>query len=167
MCRPRRILPAAFTLAESLLAAAILAIAVAAVTVPFASAARNEQADARRTLALGLSQEMLEEVLTRPFLDPDGASTPGPGNDETSRDLFDAIDDYDGYTELPGQIATIDGVVMSGSAATGLSRHVSAEYVYVSGQSTGGGPTFIRVTVAVKFNGDTIAEVTRLAYWLP
>ena len=158
---------AAFTLAEVLLAAVVLAIAVTAVTMPFASAARNEQADARGTLAVGLAQEMAEEILARPFGDPDGASQPGPESGEDTRDLFDNIDDYDGYSEPAGQIATPDGVQMAGPAAVGLSRHVSVTYVYVSGQDTGESPTFARVTVEVRFDGETIATVTRLAYWLP
>ena len=156
-----------FTLAEALLAAVVLAVAVAAVTVPFSAAARTEQADGRRTLAVSLAREMMEEILTKPFGDPQGSSDPGPEPGEVSRGLFDNIDDYDGYTEAPGGIESFDGEVIDVPEAVGLSRHVSATYVHVSGQNPGDDPTFIRVDVEVRYRGQPVVALSRLAYNLP
>ncbi len=155
-----------FTLIEALLAVVILAMVISAILMPFTAAAQNEQVDARWTVAVSLGEEMMEEVLSRPFNDPDGASVVGPDAGEGSRDEFDNIDDYDGYVESIGNIASFDGEAASDPAVTRLSREVTASYVYVSGQDTSNAPTFIRVVVEVKHNGVAIVTFTRLVYAL-
>jgi MSHA pilin protein MshD len=154
----------AFTLIEALLAAVILAMAVSAIAMPFTAGAQNEQVDARRTLAVSLAQEMMEEILTKPFDDPAGVMTPGPEPGETSRNTFDNIDDYHGYTEPPGCITNLDGQFINTPASVGLSRYVTATYVYVSGQDTGQPPSFIRVSVVVKHRGLPLVTLSRLVY---
>ena len=152
---------------EALLATAILAMAIFAITMPFSTAAASEQLDGRQTLAVALAQEMMEEILSKPFDDPQGASTPGPETGETTRDKFDNIDDYHGYTETPGNIADANGTVITGAAAAGLSRYVTAQYVYVSGQPTGQPATFIRVVVEIRYNNTPLITLTRLVYKMP
>ena len=164
MMRSRGQLGGGFTLTESLIAATILAMAVTALTMPFTAGARNEQSDARRTTAATLASEMMEEILAKPFSDPDGASVAGPEIGETTRGDFDNIDDYDGYSETAGNITSASGSNLSDSSAHGLSRHVSASYVYVSEQDGSGESTFIRITVEVRHNDDPIVTLTRLAY---
>ena len=78
MNRPHHERGRGFTLMEALLATAILAMAIFAITMPFSTAAASEQLDGRQTLAVALAQEMMEEILAKPFDDPNGASTPGP-----------------------------------------------------------------------------------------
>ncbi len=155
-----------FTLIEALLAIVVLAMAITAITMPFTVGAQNEQEDARRTLALSLAQEMMEEILAQPFEDPHGSSNPGPEAGESSRALFDNIDDYDGYVETDGNISDIDGEKMDDQTADGMSRHSSAEYVYVSGQDTSDDPTFIRVMVEIQYRGKPMVVLTRLVYSL-
>lgn len=154
----------AFTLAESLMAATILAMAISAVTIPFTAGARNEQVDARRTIASSLASGIMEEILAKPFADPDGAGDVGPEYDEVSRSDFDNIDDYHGYEEEPGAIRSSGGAIVSDPAATGLSRHVSCEYVYVSGQDGESDPTFIRITVEIRYKDSPTITLTRLSY---
>jgi Tfp pilus assembly protein PilV len=156
-----------FTLAEALLAAVILLVAISAITLPFAAGARAEQADARMCLAVSLAQEMMEEILSKPFNDPQGASAPGPESGETRRSRFDNVDDYHGYAEAAGQIADANGVVIDTPASQDLSRWVSAQYVYVSGQDTGQPATFVRVKVTVAYKGAPLVELTRLVYRMP
>ncbi len=153
-----------FTLIEALLAASLLAIGAAAIIVPFATGAGNELVESRRILALNLAKEMTEEVISLPFRDPDGESSAGPEFGESSRDLFDNVDDYDGYTEPAGTITNLDGVLIDGPAAQGLSRHVTARYVHLSGQDIYQEPTFIRLTVTVRHKNNDIVTLTRLVY---
>ncbi len=164
MKRLRKNVGKGFTLIEALIAASVLAMAIAAITMPFTVGAQNELADSRRTLAVSLAQEMMEEILDKPFSDPNGASKPGPEPGETSRSKFDNIDDYDGYVEQAGEIADAFGVVNNEPASVGLSRHVSATYVYVSGQDSSEDPTFIRVTVEIHFKNQVVITLTRLVY---
>lgn len=161
--RIRRALVRGFTLVEALLAAVILAMAIAAITMPFTAGAQHELEAARRTLGVTLAQEMMEEVLSKPFYDPNGESLCGPEAGET-RAGFDNIDDYDGYSEADGQIRSFDGSALGGPAVAGLTRHATAKYVYVSGQSHAEPPTFARITVEVKHRDRTIASLNRLVY---
>lgn len=156
-----------FTLAESLLAVTLLAVGVVAITMPFTAGAQNEQDDVRRTLGAALAQEMMEEILAKPFNDPDGPSAPGPETGESSRAAFDNIDDYHSYDEPAGSVTDAYGSALSEKGATGLSRHVSVVYVYVAGQDIGESPTFARITVEVRYQGDELLTVTRLKYAYP
>lgn len=153
-----------FTLLESLIAAVVLAGAISAVVWPFSVGAQNELASERRTLASCLAQELMEEVLSKPFDDPDGDGSLGPDGGESTRADYDNIDDYHGYTEDAGQIQSFDGEVMADGAGAYLSRNVTTGYVYVSGQDVGEDPTFISVTVEVQYRGLPIATMTRLVY---
>lgn len=153
-----------FTLVESLLASVVLAMTVAAITVPFSATARSQSAQARRSRADALCAEMMEEVLTRPFLDPDAPGDPGPDSGESTRDRFDNIDDYDGFAESAGELEDAFGEPVNDSAARDLSRSVTADYVYISGQDGTEDPDFIRVTVTVRHGEDTLAELTRLVH---
>ena len=154
-----------FTLIEALLASTILAMAISAILMPFTAGAMNQQVDARRTLGVSLAQEMLEEILAKPFDDPQGAdSAPGPDGGESSRSRFDNIDDYHGYVEQEGGIVDFDGAVIEDPAAVGLSRHAWATYVYVDGQDVADPPTFIRVVVEIRYRNDPIVTLTRLIY---
>ena len=74
---------------EALLASAVLAIGASTIILPFTTAARNEEVDGRRTLAAQLGQEMMEEILSKPFEDPQGSGGLGPESGETSRSLYD------------------------------------------------------------------------------
>ena len=153
-----------FTLVESLIAATILALTVTAVSVPFTAAARNEQGDERRTMSVSLAQELMEEILSKPFDDPQGASAPGPEAGEAGRSDFDNIDDFHGYSESAGNLTDQTGTAITDPAATGLSRYVTAEHVYLAGQDVTVASTFICVTVQVMYNGQPMVSLSRLVY---
>ena len=156
--------PRGFTLVEALLAAAILAMAIMAITAPFTAATRNEQADGRRTVAVSLASEIMEEIISKPFDDPDGASAVGPETGESTRESFDNIDDYHGYRETAGNIVDGGGTLAGDPLAHDLSRQVTTTYIYVAGQDMAGSPDFIRVEVTVSRKGLPLVSLTRLAY---
>ena len=164
MNRPGRHHCAAFTLVEALMASTILAMAIFGILVPFSTGAQNQQTDARYTMAVNLAQELLEEILSKPFYDPQGPSAPGPEAGETSRSLFDNIDDYDGYSEPDGGIVDHDGHAITDPIAKGLTRQASCAYVYVTGQDHGAGATFIRITVTVSYKGMAVVSLKRLVF---
>lgn len=163
MTRLRKKLLVGFTLVEALLASVVLAMAITAIVMPFSAGVQNEGTDNRRTLAVNLAQEMMEEILTKPFYDPQGAVTLGPENGET-RATFDNIDDYHGLNEPDGQITSMDGTVVTDAAAKGLSRNVQCAYVHVSGQNVNDPATFIRVTVQVCYLNQPLVTLSRLVF---
>ncbi len=160
---PRRTNPIkAFTLLESLLASSLLATAVVGIIVPFVAGDQNQHDDARRTVATGLAQELMEEILTKGFSDP--GPMPGPG---TSRTLFNYINDYNNYTESAGGIHDNCGNLVTDPGAVGLSRKVTVSYVTVPGQTPVTPPIFACVVVEVDYYGNCIAKLTRLVYYQP
>lgn len=156
------------TLTEALLASTLLAMGASAIVLPFTAAAQNEEVDARRTLAVHLAQEMIEEIVSKPFNDPQGGGDVGPESGETSRDLYDNIDDYhgyaDGYGQATGEIVGLAGQSISDPAARYLSRHVATTYVYVAGQDSSDDPSFIRIDVTVKHKSGEMLTLTRMVY---
>jgi prepilin-type N-terminal cleavage/methylation domain-containing protein len=149
-----------FTLAEALMAAVVLGIAAAGVLLPFSSGAAARAEGMRRTLGAKLAGDLIEQIITKPFLDPNGSVydyNPGPDAEDTS---FDNIDDYHGYSETEGQVKDAAGAVYTDSNYAKFSRDVSCEYVYVPQESGAGEPVFIRVTVQVRWNNR--AYISRL-----
>ena len=155
-----------FTLAEAMIAVAILAMTISAITHPFVAAAQNDLADARMSVALCLAQEMIEEMIDKPFDDPDGGVALGADSGEMGREDFDNIDDYHGCVENSGAITYADGTAVTNPAAAGLSRYVTTEYAHVSGQDVGDPATFICVTVEVKYLDQSLVKLSRLIYAL-
>ncbi len=140
--------PAGFTLVEATAAVAVLAITATAVIVPFTAGAAHERDHARRTLAAALASELMERIISLPF----------------ESDTGETIADYDGYSEPVEPLAAGDGRIMADPAAAGMTRSATCEYVYVAGQDSDEPPSFIRVTVRVRHNGDEIFRIVRLVY---
>lgn len=80
------------------MATTILAFAVIAVTQAVAVAQMQTYEALHNGRATSLAEAFLEEVVSKPYFDPAGGDvTSGPEEDETARNLFDNIDDYDGF----------------------------------------------------------------------
>jgi type II secretory pathway pseudopilin PulG len=156
-----------FTLVEAMLAAVILSMTVCCVLAPFVAGAQNDQDNAKAVLASALAQELMEDILTMPFADPQtpDALTPGPDAGETADPrTFDNVDDYDGLYEPPGSFADRP---VSGPVARDLWRRAAVGYVYVPGQDAGQPPSFCRVTVTVGGGPAELVRLTRLVYANP
>jgi hypothetical protein len=153
---------------EALLASTLLSMGASAVLLPFNVGAQSEQEDARRTLALYLGREMMEEVIVKPFDDPEGDPSIGPDAGESSRALFDNIDDYDdyedGYGETIDEIVGINDQSIDGVSIQGLSRKVTIQYIHVSGQDVGEDPNFVSVIVEMKYMGNSILKLRRIVH---
>ena len=93
-----------FTLPEVLIAATVLAFAVAALTQAIVAGQVQTHDAMHRTRAILLAEAMLDEVLSKPYDDPDGETSPGPEDGESKRTQFDNVDDYHGFTEMTGRV---------------------------------------------------------------
>jgi len=153
---------------EALLASTMLAMGASAVLLPFNVGAQSEHEDARRTLALFLGRELMEEILSKPFDDPQGSEAVGPDGGESSRALFDNIDDYegyeDGYNKSISAIVGRNGETIDSLAIVGLQREAVVQYIHVAGQDLGADPDFVRVEVIMKYMGDEIVTLRRLVH---
>ena len=153
-----------FTLVEALLATTVLAIVSASAALPFVAGVHQANEAARLERAVALGQAMLEEILTRPVLDPTGrGATPGPESGETARNLFDNIDDFHGYHEYNSGLRDYKNQAITDTALTGFWRGVTVEYVTFANQQTADTNAFAKVTVYVNDGNANMVTLTRIA----
>jgi MSHA pilin protein MshD len=117
----------AFTLVEVLVAAAVLAMAVAGLAQVIVTAQALTREGLHHARAVELGEALLEEILARPYADPDGPSAAGPEAGESSRLAFDNADDFDGFNEAAGALSDAAGNPYP-AAYDGCSRRVAAGY---------------------------------------
>jgi hypothetical protein len=100
-------MPAGFTLVEALVSITITAIAGSALLLGIASALQTTETVLEETVALGLAQQLMDEICCAAYVEPGtgGYQTVlGPGASEVAggkRALFDDMDDYHGFAEQP------------------------------------------------------------------
>jgi prepilin-type N-terminal cleavage/methylation domain-containing protein len=160
-----------FTLVEAMVAVTVLGIAAASVLFPFISGAALQAEGVNRTLAARLASDLMEQILRLPFHDPndENSYSLGPESGEAVPAGFDNLDDYDGYSEIQGQVKDATGAVFTEVCTdpryANFSRSVTCEYVYVPPQPAESGPAeceFIRITVQVDYSGVPMATIVRL-----
>ena len=156
----------AFTLIEALLASGILAMVLSAALLPFTVGLQNDLYSGRHVEAVALAQGLMEEIIAKPFYDPDHPDdlTPGPENGESARNQFDNVDDYDGYTEAAGSVRLYLSGLTSADIDPALSRRVTVEYVHLTGQDGGQTANVCRVIVVVDDGGVEMLKLSRLVY---
>lgn len=149
-----------FSLAEVLIASAILSFVTLGI-VEAVSAGQSRTLDAlKRSRAQALAEALLEEILSKPYADPQGEAGFGPDTGETGRTDFDNVDDYQGYSESAGALADHAGAVYP-NAYQSLERSVSIVSVTNSVADLGGDHTGLQVTVSVNEPGGRVWSVER------
>jgi type II secretory pathway pseudopilin PulG len=101
---PRR----AFTLVEAIVALTIMALAGSVLLLAAQTSLRTTDESIRRTIAEGLADQLLDEIVTKRFMETGEAAndtTLGAEGGETAagRSLFDDTDDYHNLTVSPAQ----------------------------------------------------------------
>lgn len=149
-----------FTLAEVLLASAILSFITLGIVQAVAAGQSQTLDSLKRSRADALAEVLMEEILSKPYADPDETGAIGPEGDESSRTDFDNVDDYHGLLESAGAIAD-----HAGSAYPTLyqvfDRSVSVVAVTNSVADLGGDHTGVQVTVTVSEPGGRTWVVER------
>lgn len=95
---------AGITLIETLLAATLAAMASAALLVAVESALSTATDSTDRTIADGLAQQLLDEIVQKRYVEPGGNATSsslGTDGAESTRASYDDCDDYHGYSATP------------------------------------------------------------------
>ena len=153
-----------FSLIETLIAVTILGVSAASISMLLFAGMKQNQVSDSYLLAANLAQNMMDEVLGKPFYEPDSPDnfTPGPDAGEDSRERLDNIDDYDGLSEPAGGLLLPDGKVLDATHLSTFSRSTTAQYVYLPGQDSSEDPTFILVVVQVLDESVTMIELRRL-----
>ena len=144
-----------FTLMETMFAITVLAFSVAALTQAVVSGQSHTYEAMHSSRAITLAEAMIDEVLSKPYDDPDGDIIVGPDAGESSRDLFDAADDFDGLTEALGAVQDQSGTAYP-ELYQNFGRTVATAYTTESFPDLGGDHDGLTVTITITdMNGRT------------
>ncbi len=129
------------TLVELVIAMVVVSIALSGVLLVMNYTTAHSADPLIRQQAVAIAEAYLEEILLKPYADPDGV------DGEVSRDLFDDVDDYDTLTDVGAR----------DQSDTAISE-LSAYTVRVSVQpATLSGVGMLRATVTVTSGSENIA----------
>lgn len=145
---------AAFTLVESLICIVIVGVMLTAALRTVGASSATQAKTSNRAIGGMLAQSLMDEILQQAFENPT-SPTFGPEPGETSRALYNDVDDYNNLTETPPK--NLDGTSMSN--LSGWSRSVTVAWANISNlnQAAGSDTGIKRITVTVTKNGQTIA----------
>lgn len=184
----------AFTLIETLIAIGLMAVVIGAVTLSLVTSLRTAQENEDLAVAEGLAMDLMDEILNRRYCEL--GVTPydvylRPGSVEVApgtRQLFDDIDDYNGWVEEPpkdrwgnllGRENGTGGLRPSVAWApdlTGFRREVTVSYVSPQDFKTSlpfGTVTDFRkivVTVSRRYSNNVVRPlitITRVVAYVP
>lgn len=117
----------AITLIECIMALTILPLAVTGVAYAVMAGHQSAAEALRNERAATLGEALLEEILSKPYADPQGATSAGPDAGENSRSAYDNMDDYHGFSDTAGNVQNASGVKYATEFQT-LRRTVSCSY---------------------------------------
>ena len=117
-----------FTLIELIIFIVVVAAGMAGILSVMNTVVKSSADPMIRKQTVAIAESLLEEILLKEFCDPDTAtlSTTAPpicpasriaADQETTRNLYDDVDDYDGYN------TTLGIVDMTGTAVSGLTNY--------------------------------------------
>ncbi len=119
-----------------MMALVLLSIAVAGLLLPFASSAAVQDEGVKRTLAVKLASDLMEDIV--------------------NTDFNTIIANYGSFTENGGTGN------LANNMYTGYSRAAVCEYIYTAEQDGLDTPNFIRIKTLAYYNGAKMAEIVRL-----
>mgnify|MGYP006908238722 FL=1 len=134
-----------------MIASIILSITVFALSNALSAGHQLTYDAMREARAQALAEALIDEVISLPYDDPEGETVMGPDTGETSRSLYDNIDDFNGYLEEAGALADADGTSYP-TTYQEFSRSVTvtSDPQTVAGFGGGSPLTGIRVIVTVQ-----------------
>ena len=98
--------------------------------------------------AIAIAESLLEEILVKDFTDPDGVTVT-----ESSRDLYDDVDDYSGFSVSP--VKDINGAVLKDGAGNNLNFTATASVTAQAFDAISNANSKL-ITVTVSGRGETI-----------
>lgn len=114
-----------FTIVEASIAVLLVGILLTASIGTVGALAQSRRVQADRRGGYALAEQLMTEIMATAFADPDQTPSFGPETGESSRALFDDVDDYNGYSASPPTAR--DGTALTGY--TGWTRSVVVAFV--------------------------------------
>lgn len=142
------------------MASVVLAFVVAALAHAVV-AGQMQTADSLHAMrGTALAEAMMEEILSKPYADPQGAATLGPDGGEGNRSAFDNMDDYHGYTEAAGAVVDATGATY-GPTHSRFTRSVAITSQSLQPAGFTNAIAGLRIVVTVGDGGGRTWQVTR------
>lgn len=140
-----------FTLVEMIIAMVIIGVGLAGVLAAFSTNVRSSADPMIHKQMLAIAEEMMEEILLKPYVDPGTAGTIAGCN----RANADNISDYANYGQPVSQpVCDIDGTAVPALAGYGVTVAVD------SAASLGGlASNVTKITVTVTRGGESLSLV--------
>jgi MSHA pilin protein MshD len=100
------------TLIEVVASTMIVGMMTVAALNALGAATRSAESLGNRSVAAGLADELMSEIVQTDYSDPSGSTGLGPDGSESTglRSAFDDVDDYDGWNQSPPKYR--DGTTM-------------------------------------------------------
>ena len=154
----------AFTLIEALIASFVVAVATVGVSSMLAATSQQSGAMNDSSISQALARQLMEEIASKPIEDSTGAISLGHETGETSRALYDQIDDYNGYSDTTSSIQMLDGTTVNLGNGQTYTRSVAVEYRLTPSGAASGSSTapFCVMTVTVTASNGVPVTLTRL-----
>jgi hypothetical protein len=124
------------------------------------AATRSAISTANRAIAVGLADDLMAEIVSLPYTDPNGTTTFGPDGAESSgpRSVFDDIDDFHGWNQSPPK--NRDGATIPDRTdwrqRVEVVRVTPANPTVATSGTTDAGAK--RIRVIIEYRGDVLAE---------
>jgi type II secretory pathway pseudopilin PulG len=151
-----------FTLAESLIASVVLAASVIGIAGTLSSSYQQSAVRGNQSTALLLAQQLMEEISSKPIEITSGANTVGWSGANTNRATYDSVDDYNGYTDVSGSIATTSGSTYDLGDGGSYTRTATVTNNALPSGLTGTATDFVLVTVTVQMPHNQSVSVSQL-----
>ncbi len=146
------------SLVETVISMIIVGVMLSAALTAAGTARTQGVSVAHHTQAMLLAEQLMSEIQSRAYEDPDGSPVLGrEGEDGATRSAFDDVDDYDGWIGEPPVDA--DGSIVNGGES--YARFVEVDPVDPSalGTTRGSDSGVKRIRVGVSLGGRVIAEL--------
>lgn len=139
---------AGLTLIELVIFIVVVSVGVVGILSVMNQTTRYSADPMVRKQAIAVAESLLEEILVKDFSDPDGVTAT-----EASRDLYDDVDDYSGFSVSP--VKDINGNVLQDGAGNPLNFTASASVTAQAFDAVPGADAKL-ITVSVSGRGETI-----------
>ena len=136
------------TLIELVIFIVVVSVGVVGILAVMNVTTRHSADPMVRKQAIAIAESLLEEILVKDFTDPDGVAAT-----EASRDLYDDVDDYSGFSVSP--VKDINGNVLQDGAGNNLNFTATASVTPQAFDAIASADSKL-ITVTVSGKGETI-----------
>lgn len=153
----------ALTLVEAVVSIAIIGVMLVAALNTVGASQTTQKKMGDRNRAMLLAQDLMSEIFQQSYIEPDepdGLIGPEAEENSLKRDLFDDVDDYDGWSASPPEQK--DGTALSDF--DGWRRSVAVDWVNPANaaEEQGADTGVKRITVSVTFDDLPLATLVAL-----